>query len=46
VLESSNSEKPLIDAMFNVLPQTLIILMPLFALMLKNRLLVQAPHGT
>ena len=35
VLESSNSEKPLIDAMFNVLPQTLIILMPLFALMLK-----------
>jgi hypothetical protein len=35
VLKSSNSEKPLIDAMFNVLPQTLIILMPLFALMLK-----------
>lgn len=35
VLNSSNSEKPLVDAMFNVLPQTLIILMPLFALMLK-----------
>ncbi len=35
VLKSSNSEKPLVDAMFNVLPQTLIILMPLFALMLK-----------
>ncbi|MBP8097983.1 MAG: hypothetical protein KAY03_01570, partial [Arenimonas sp.] len=35
VLESSDGEKPLVDAMFNVLPQTLIILMPLFALMLK-----------
>ena len=35
VLNSSNSEKPLVDAMFNVLPQTLIVLMPLFALMLK-----------
>jgi hypothetical protein len=35
VLESGNSEKPLWDAMFNVLPQTLIVLMPLFALMLK-----------
>jgi hypothetical protein len=35
VLDSSDSEKPLWDAMFNVLPQTLIVLMPLFALMLK-----------
>lgn len=35
VLDASNNEKPLWDAMFNVLPQTLILLMPLFALMLK-----------
>jgi hypothetical protein len=35
VLRASNSEKPWIDALFNVLPQTLIVLMPLFALMLK-----------
>jgi len=35
VLKSSNSEKPFVDALFNVLPQTLIVLMPLFALMLK-----------
>ncbi len=35
VLDASDSEKPLWDAMFNVLPQTLIVLMPLFALMLK-----------
>lgn len=35
VLEASNSEKPIIDALFNVLPQTLIVLMPIFALMLK-----------
>ncbi len=35
VLKSSHSEKPLVDAMFNVLPQTLIVVMPLFALMLK-----------
>ena len=35
VLKSSNSEKPVVDALFNVLPQTLIVLMPLFALMLK-----------
>jgi hypothetical protein len=35
VLNRSNSGKPLVDALFNVLPQTLIVLMPLFALMLK-----------
>jgi hypothetical protein len=35
VLRASNSEKPWVDALFNVLPQTLIVLMPLFALMLK-----------
>lgn len=35
VMKSSNSEKPLVEALFNVLPQTLIVLMPLFALMLK-----------
>lgn len=35
VLKASNSEKPWVDALFNVLPQTLIVLMPLFALMLK-----------
>lgn len=35
VLRASNSQKPLVDALFNVLPQTLIVLMPLFALMLK-----------
>ncbi|MEO7251135.1 MAG: DUF3667 domain-containing protein [Arenimonas sp.] len=35
VLGSGNSQKPLIDALFNVLPQTLLLLMPMFALMLK-----------
>jgi len=35
VLRQSNSEKPILDAMFNVLPQTLLVMMPLFALMLK-----------
>jgi hypothetical protein len=35
VLRQSNSEKPVLDAMFNVLPQTLLVMMPLFALMLK-----------
>ena len=35
VLSSSNSNKPVIDAVFNVLPQTLLVLMPVFALMLK-----------
>jgi len=35
VLASSDSEKPLVDGLFNVLPQTLFVLMPLFALMLK-----------
>ena len=35
VLKASNSEKPVVDALFNVLPQTLIVLMPIFALMLK-----------
>jgi hypothetical protein len=35
VLKTSNSEKPWLDALFNVLPQTLIVLMPMFALMLK-----------
>ena len=35
VLKASNSEKPMVDALFNVLPQTLIVLMPIFALMLK-----------
>lgn len=35
VLRQSNSEKPLLDGLFNVLPQTLFLLMPLFALMLK-----------
>lgn len=35
VLKASKSQKPLVVAMFNVLPQTLIVLMPLFALMLK-----------
>ena len=35
VLKSSKSEKPIVDAMFNVLPQTLLVMMPLFALMLK-----------
>jgi hypothetical protein len=35
VLGRSNSEKPFVDALFNVLPQTLIVLMPIFALMLK-----------
>ncbi|MCX7043787.1 MAG: DUF3667 domain-containing protein [Gammaproteobacteria bacterium] len=35
VLKASNSEKPVVEALFNVLPQTLIVLMPLFALMLK-----------
>jgi hypothetical protein len=35
VLKTSKSGKPLVDALFNVLPQTLIVLMPIFALMLK-----------
>ena len=35
VLKASGNQKPLIDALFNVLPQTLIVLMPVFALMLK-----------
>ena len=35
VLRSSDNEKPVIDALFDVLPQTLIVLMPIFALMLK-----------
>jgi hypothetical protein len=35
VLQSSNNGKPIADALFNVLPQTLIVLMPIFALMLK-----------
>jgi hypothetical protein len=35
VLKASNSEKPVVEALFNVLPQTLIVLMPIFALMLK-----------
>jgi hypothetical protein len=35
VLKQSKSEKPVVDAMFNVLPQTLMVMMPLFALMLK-----------
>ncbi len=34
-LEGRDSEKTLMQAMFNVLPQTLIVLMPIFALMLK-----------
>ena len=35
VLEQSKSEKPVVDALFNVLPQTLLVMMPIFALMLK-----------
>jgi hypothetical protein len=35
VLRASKNEKPWVDALFNVLPQTFIVLMPLFALMLK-----------
>ena len=35
MLKASNSAKPVVDALFNVLPQTLIVLMPIFALMLK-----------
>lgn len=35
VLKTSHNGKPLVDALFNVLPQTLIVLMPIFALMLK-----------
>jgi hypothetical protein len=35
VLKASKSQKPLVDAMFNVLPQTLLVMMPIFALMLK-----------
>lgn len=35
VLKASNSQKPMVDALFNVLPQTLLVMMPLFALMLK-----------
>lgn len=34
-LEGKDSERTLMAAMFNVLPQTLIVLMPIFALMLK-----------
>jgi hypothetical protein len=35
VLKASDSSRPVVDAVFNVLPQTLIVLMPIFALMLK-----------
>lgn len=35
VLKASNSQKPVVDALFDVLPQTLLVLMPIFALMLK-----------
>ena len=35
VLESSHSEKPVVDALFRVSPQVLFVLMPLFALLLK-----------
>jgi hypothetical protein len=35
VLKDSKSGKPIVDALFNVLPQTLLVMMPLFALMLK-----------
>ncbi|MEO8161389.1 MAG: DUF3667 domain-containing protein [Arenimonas sp.] len=35
VLKNSDSGKPVIDALFNVLPQTLLVMMPIFALMLK-----------
>jgi len=35
VLKASNSEKPVVDALFRVSPQVLFVLMPLFALMLK-----------
>jgi hypothetical protein len=35
VLKTSKSGKPLVDAMFRVLPQTLLVMMPIFALMLK-----------
>lgn len=34
-MEGKDSERTLLQAMFNVLPQTLILLMPIFALMLK-----------
>ena len=34
-LEGKDRERTLMQAMFNVLPQTLIVLMPIFALMLK-----------
>jgi hypothetical protein len=34
-MEGKDSERTLMQAMFNVLPQTLIVLMPIFALMLK-----------
>jgi hypothetical protein len=34
-LEAKDGERTLMQAMFNVLPQTLIVLMPIFALMLK-----------
>ena len=35
VLKGSNSEKPVVDALFRVSPQVLFVLMPIFALMLK-----------
>ena len=35
VLKASDSSRPVVEALFNVLPQTLIVLMPIFALMLK-----------
>lgn len=35
VLMASNSEKPVVDALFRVSPQVLFVLMPIFALMLK-----------
>lgn len=35
VMQSSDSGKPMVEALFNVLPQTLFVLMPLFAVMLK-----------
>lgn len=35
VLKANNSQKTVVDAFFDVLPQTLLVLMPIFALMLK-----------
>ena len=35
VLKREDSGRPVVEAMFQVLPQTLIVLMPIFALMLK-----------